>query len=90
MAIHRGRSVPASRLSCWMVTRDGEEMTQYKCPECGSTLVAIICSQKYAANSGEYITSTVRILDGDAPAECMEDGCDWTGTRDELEWGEDL
>jgi transcription elongation factor Elf1 len=57
-------------------------MSEYTCPECGSTEVTLTHEQSFMANSGEHYCHSVKIQDSDSQARCID--CGWTGIHEQL------
>lgn len=53
------------------------------CPQCGSQYVLVTSEQMFFANTGEHYCHSVKIHDDNAKAKC--NGCEWTGTRSQLQ-----
>ncbi len=57
-------------------------MSEYKCPDCGSTNVTLTCEQKFMANTEDHYCHSVKIQDPDSKADCLD--CEWQGRHDQL------
>lgn len=58
------------------------DLTRFRCPECGSDRVTVSHVQLFMVNTGEHFCHSIKTQDSNSPALCLD--CQWEGERKDL------